>query len=57
MLQILQTLDGIPCYKSNDVVKCFGIMYYDGIPLNIGTFPMVDEKNVIFDGLTPTIPS
>jgi hypothetical protein len=32
-------------------------MYYDGIPLNIGTFPMVDEKNVIFDGLTPTIPS
>ena len=57
LLKILQTLDGIPCYKSNDVIKFFGIMHYDGMPLNVGTFPRVDEKNVIFDGLTPTIPS
>lgn len=57
MLQILQTLDGIPCYKSNDVVNFFGIMHDDGMPLNIGTFRRVDGKNVIFDGLTQTIPS
>jgi hypothetical protein len=33
----------------------FCIVHYDGMPLNIGTFPRVDDKNVVFDGLKPAI--
>lgn len=55
LLQILQTLDGIPCYQNNSVLKFIGVMHYDGMPLNIGTFPRPEGKNVVFDGIIPQI--
>lgn len=55
LLHILQTLDGIPCYQNNSVLKFLGIMHYDGMPLNIGTFPRPKGKTVVFDGITPPI--
>ncbi len=55
LLQILQTLDGIPCYQNSSVLKFFGIMHYNGMPLNIGTFPRAERKTVIFDGIIPPI--
>ncbi len=55
LLQILQTLDGISCYQNSSVLKFFGIMHYDGMPLNIGTFPRAEGKTVIFDGIIPPI--
>ena len=56
ILNILQSIDGIPCFKNSDVLKFFGIVHYDGMPLNIGTFPRVEQKNIIFDGIKPHIP-
>jgi hypothetical protein len=55
ILKIIQSVDGIPCYKDGNVIKFFGIVHYDGMPLNIGTFPRIEDKNVIFDGIKPHI--
>lgn len=30
-------------------------MHYDAMPLNIGTFPRVEENRVVFDGIKPII--
>lgn len=45
------------CFKNDDVVKLFGVLHNDGMPLNIGTFPREDGKKVAFDGITPAIPA
>ncbi|CAB4007206.1 Hypothetical predicted protein [Paramuricea clavata] len=55
LLQILKTLNGVPSYQNNSVLKFIGIMHYDGMPLNIGTFPRAEDKTVIFDGITPPV--
>jgi hypothetical protein len=54
-LKVLQSIDGIPHYTNMAVNRFFGIIHYDGMPLNIGTFPRVDDNKVVFDGLKPVI--
>ena len=44
LLTLLNTLDGIPCFQRPGLTKYFTIMHYDGMPLNIGTFPR--QENV-----------
>ena len=56
LIQMLQSLDGIPCFKNDKVLKFWGIMHYDGMPLNIGTFPRIEGRKVIFDGMKPHLP-
>ena len=56
LIQMLQSLDGIPCFKNDKVLKFWGVMHYDGMPLNIGTFPRIEGRKVIFDGMKPHLP-
>ena len=34
---------------------CVTIMHYDGMPLNIGTFPRQDKGEIFFDGVIPKV--
>ncbi|CAB3985182.1 Hypothetical predicted protein [Paramuricea clavata] len=54
-LTMLNTLDGIPTNKGNGIKKCFTCVHYDGMPLNIGTFPRQDNGEINFNGFLPAI--
>ena len=51
LLTMLNTLDGIPTSKGNGIKKCFTCVHYDGMLLNIGTFPRQDNGEINFDGI------
>ena len=55
LLTMLNTLDGIPTYQGNGIKKYFTCVHYDGMPLNIGTFPRQENGEIIFDGILPAI--
>ena len=55
LLTILDTLDGVPTYRGNGITRYFTCNHYDGIPLNIGTFPRQENGEIMFDGLVPAI--
>ncbi|CAB4039901.1 Hypothetical predicted protein [Paramuricea clavata] len=55
LLTLLNTLDGVPCFKAPGLKKFFTIVHYDGMPLNIGTFPRQENGETFFDGIIPTI--
>lgn len=55
LLTLLDSLDGIPCFKSSGLKKVFTVVHYDGMPLNIGTFPRQENGQTFFDGIIPTI--
>ena len=51
----LQSLDSIPCFKAPGMKRYFAILHYDGMPLNIGTFPRQEHGETFFDGILPSI--
>ena len=55
LLTLLDSLDGIPSYKAAGVRKYFTCIHYDGMPLNIGTFPRQENGKTFFDGISPRI--
>ena len=55
LLTILDTLDGIPMYQQNGVKRYFTCIHYDGMPLNVGTFPRQENVETFFDGIVPAI--
>ena len=55
LLTLLNTLDGIPCFRQPGLTKYFTVMHYDGMPLNIGTFPRQENGQTFFDGVIPVI--
>ena len=48
LLKMLDSLDGTPCWKLSGVKKFLTICHYDGMPLNIGTFPREAKGETIF---------
>lgn len=55
LLTLLDSLDGIPFLESPGLKKFLTIVHYDGMPLNIGTFPRQENGETFFDGIIPTI--
>ena len=55
LLELLQSLDGIPCFKATGLKRYFAVLHYDGMPLNIGTFPRQEDGETFFDGILPSI--
>jgi hypothetical protein len=55
LLTLLDSIDGIPSYKAVGVQKCFSCIHYDGMPINIGTFPRQENRKTFFDGISPKI--
>ena len=43
LLTLLESLDGVPCITAPGVKKFLTIVHYDGMPLNIGTFPRFEN--------------
>lgn len=55
LLTLLGSLDGVPCFTAPGLKKFFTIVHYDGMPLNIGTFPRQENGETFFDGIIPEI--
>ena len=55
LLTILDILDGVPTYRGNGIKRYFTCIHYDGMPLNIGTFPRQENGETVFDGIVPAI--
>lgn len=55
LLTLLDSLDGIPCFAAPGLKKYFTVVHYDGMPLNIGTFPRQENGETFFDGTIPSI--
>ena len=55
LFELLQSLDGIPCFKALGLKRYFAVLHYDGMPLNIGTFPRQEDGETFFDGILPSI--
>lgn len=55
LLTLLDSLDGVPCFTAPGLKKFFTIIHYDGMPLNIGTFPRQKNGETFFDGIIPEI--
>ena len=55
LLTLLDSIDGIPSYKAVGVQKFFACIHYDGMPINIGTFPRQKNGKTFFDGISPKI--
>ena len=55
LLTPLDTLDGVPCIAAHGLKKYLVVTHYDGMPLNIGTFPRQEDGETLFDGIVPSI--
>ena len=55
LLHLLNSLDGVPCFNAPGVKKFLTIVHYDGMPINIGTFPRYENGEIFFDGVIPHI--
>lgn len=55
LLTLLDTLNGMPCITAHGLKKYLVVTHYDGIPLNIGTFPSQENGETLSDGIVPSI--
>ena len=45
----------MPCIAAHGLKKYLVVTHYDGMPLNIGTFPRQENGETLFDGIVPSI--
>ena len=55
LLTLFDTLDDVPCITAQGLKKYLVVIHYDGMPLNIGTFPRQENGETLFDGIVPSI--
>ena len=55
LLTLFNTLDDVPCITAQGLKKYLLVIHYDGVPLNIGTFPRQENGGALFDGTVPSI--
>ena len=55
LLTLLDTLEAVPCITAHGLKTYLVVTHYDGMPLNIGTFPRQENGETFFDGIVPSI--
>ena len=55
LLTLLNPLDDVPCIEAPGLKKFLTAVHYNGMPLNIRTFPRQRNDETFFDGIIPSI--
>lgn len=55
LLTLFDTLDDVPCITAQGLKKYLLVIHYDGMLLNIGTFPRQENSETLFDGIVSSI--
>ena len=55
LLTLLNPLDDVPCIEAPGLKKFLTAVHYNGMPLNIRTFPRKRNDETFFDGIIPSI--
>ena len=55
LLTQLDTLGAVLFITAQGLKKYLFVTHYDGMPLNIGTFPRQENRETFFDGIVPSI--